>query len=143
MKKLLYILVISVIFGLTSKFLIKSDSQKMAEVLNQANKYVYDSCSGEYSSVALVILDLKYKDQLIFFYKRACGLAKGTIDAFPLKSIPPNLPVYVIGYTSDSTLVKIRCLYKSDSNKKGTLIEAYVSPLTLHDNPPKLRSLRT
>jgi hypothetical protein len=67
--------------------------------------YAYQTYLGPPNSV-LVIEDLDYKDSLIKYYEEMED-GKHPVFNFPLKTLPQNHPVYIVGYTDDSLLVKV------------------------------------
>lgn len=96
--------------------------------------YVYENYRGVPNPV-LFISNLKYKNEYLNYYTKVKAGGNPSFG-FPLKGMPQNDPVYIIDYTSDSTLVKIVSYYNRGKHFGGSYTEGYVFIEALHDSLP-------
>jgi hypothetical protein len=105
------------------------------ELYKKPKKFVYETYLGP-ANLVLMIQDLKYKKDLMSFYNYAELNNKYTSFNFPLKGLPQNEPVYVLGYTEDSLLLEVVSLYDRGAHFGGSFTQGYVYYKTVHDVPP-------
>ena len=96
--------------------------------------YVYETYMGPANPV-FIINDLNYKKELIAYYEYAEKNNEYSSFNFPLKTLSPVYPVYVVGYTEDSLLASIVCL-EDRGPHLGNYTEGYVYYKTLHSLLP-------
>ncbi|OYU84456.1 MAG: hypothetical protein CFE24_06840 [Flavobacterium sp. BFFFF2] len=97
--------------------------------------YCYESFRGT-SNAAFVIEDLKYKDDLIKYYLQVEN-GKNPIFNFPLKTLPTDDPVYVLGYVDANSMIsEVISYYDRGSHFGGRYLRGFVYTRTLHENPP-------
>jgi hypothetical protein len=102
-------------------------------IRSKPRKYCYHKYFGP-PNPSLMIDDLKYKDSLISYYEE---MEKGynPYFNFPIKEATFGQAVYVLGYTSDSTLIEILS-YRKGKFRGSTYDRGYVYYKTLHETPP-------
>jgi hypothetical protein len=110
-----------------------SSKEYESAIKSHPKMYAYQTYWGPPNSV-FIIVDLKYKDQLVKYYDRASN-GENPIFNFPLKTLPQHDPVYVIGYTSDSLLAEVVSYYDRGRPFGGNYLRGYVYAKTLHDKP--------
>lgn len=99
--------------------------------------FVYQTFFGPANS-AFIIEDLKYKEALIAYYDTIANNPNANpVIEMPLKTLPQYEPVYVMGYSEDSTLVDIVSYYDRGAYFGGSYLRGWVYIKTLHENPPK------
>lgn len=102
-------------------------------ILSKPIYYCYDSF-GKAINSALVIEDLGYKDSLIKYYNQT---EKGInpIFNFPLKTLPQFEPVYLLEFSTDSTIAYVASFYDRGAYFGGSFNKYYVDSRTLHKYP--------
>jgi len=97
-------------------------------------RYVYETYSKAVNKV-IFITNLKYKDDYIDYYRKVKDGGNPSFN-FPLRTFVEDDPVYVLGYTSDSSLVKVVSYFNRGTYFGGSYTEGYVFPEAVHLNPP-------
>jgi hypothetical protein len=87
-------------------------------------------------NLVLFIEDLKYKDELLKYYAIVEKEKRYPMFDFPLRTISPKAPAYVVGYTTDSALAEIVSLDYLTKNVQVNHICGYVVPSTMHESAP-------
>jgi hypothetical protein len=88
-------------------------------------------------NAALVITNLGYGDNLIKYYQLVEKGENPPID-FPLMGLPTHVPVYVMGYEGeDSLLVDIVSYWDEGGKSRNNYLRGYVYRGTLHEQPAK------
>jgi hypothetical protein len=103
-----------------------------ADVKSRLIRYAYDNSKGVINPV-MVITDLKYKQDLIEYYNKLYSGEAAPVFNFPLNSILPKEPVYIVGATPDSQLLEVILYLSVDEN--GNYIRGYMDKRTLHQLP--------
>jgi len=106
------------------------------DVRSHPEMYCYQTFYGPINPV-MIIEDLDYKKEYVKFYDRV-SQGQNPIFKFPLKTIPPRYPVYVMGYTKDSLLADIVSYYNRGVSYGGSYTRGWVYAKTLHENPPQM-----
>ena len=99
------------------------------DVKSKPKKYSYDISRGVLNPV-MVITDLKYKQDLVEHYNKVYSGESSPVFHFPLNSILPKDPVYIVGATPDSLLLEVVILTE-DLN--GNYMRGYMDKRTLHE----------
>lgn len=81
----------------------------------------------------MVITDLKYKQDLVEYYNKLFSGEPTPVFHFPLNSILPKQPVYIVGATPDSLLMEVVLYLPKDVN--GNYMRGYMDTRTLHELP--------
>lgn len=102
------------------------------DVRSKPKKYSYDMSRGVLNPV-MVITNLKYKQDLIDYYDKLNSGESTPVFNFPLNSILPKQPVYVVGATPDSLLVEVVLYLTEDMN--GNYMRGYIDKRTIHSFP--------
>lgn len=97
--------------------------------------YAYETYYGP-ANLVLMISDLKYKDDLVFYYDFMRYNRRDTFIKFPLKGLPPSEPVYVLGYSEDSLVAEVVSLYYRGAHFGGGFTQGWVATSVLHKDPP-------
>lgn len=98
--------------------------------------FAYETFRGPVNS-AFIIEDLKYKNELISFYDSIEKYpSSNPIFNFPLKTLPQNDSIYVLGYSEDSSLVEIVSYYDRGRYFGGAYLLGWIYYKTLHDSAP-------
>lgn len=105
------------------------------ELYKKPKMYVYETFLGP-ANPALMITDLKYKNELNSYYNFVKTNKKYTSFSFPLKGLPQTESVYILSYSEDSLVAEFVSLYYRGRSFGGGFTKGYVSTLTLHSNPP-------
>lgn len=104
-------------------------------VRHQPKMYCYETYRGVVNA-AFFVQNESLTDSLVKYYTQ---LENRTSEEptfnFPPLTIPTDTCVYVIGYSSDSTVADIICYHKWSRNV--TYERGYVYANTLHINPPQ------
>jgi hypothetical protein len=99
-------------------------------------KYVYQTYFGPANSV-LIIENLKYKNNLINYYRAIERNPDSNPPiGVPLKTVPQNDAVYVVGFTDDSLLAKVISYYNYGAFRGGSFTKGWVYYKCLHNSPP-------
>jgi hypothetical protein len=104
------------------------------DVKSHPQMYCYETFYGPANSV-LLIDKLSYKNQYLNHYYDVEKGLNPVID-FPLKTMPQNTPVYVMGYSEDGLLADVVSYYDRGANLGGSFTRAWVYAKTLHKDPP-------
>ena len=97
--------------------------------------YPYQTYYGA-ANLVLIISDLKYKEELVFYYEFMKENKRDTFFNFPLKGLPPSEPVYVLGYSEDSLVAEVVSLYYRGAHFGGGFTQGWVATSVLHKEPP-------
>lgn len=105
-------------------------------VRSSPKAYAYDTFMGPVNPV-FIIEDLKYAQELVSFYE-SIQKKPDSIPSFnfPLKTLPQNDPIYVVGYAEDSSLVEIVSYYDRGKYFGGSYLRGWVYRKTLHVEAP-------
>jgi hypothetical protein len=99
--------------------------------------YTYQTYWGPPNSV-LIIEDLSYKAALLAYYDSILKNPEANpIIKVPLKTLPQYEPVYIMGYSEDSSLTDIVSYYNRGRYRGGSYLRGWVDTRTLHKNPAK------
>lgn len=105
---------------------------RLTRIKSTTPKYLYENFYGVPNHV-LFISSLKYKETYIDYYRSVSKEDSNKYILFPIQTFPVNDPVYIIGYTTDSQLVKVLSLFDRGKYFGGSYNEGYVLPEFLHN----------
>jgi len=133
-KKIISILVFVGLIFLVGGYFINQSYHKKVKM--SPKMYVYQTFFGSANS-ALIIDDLNFKKALIAYYDTIANNPDANpVIELPLKTLPQYEPVYVMGYSDDSTLVDVVSYYDRGAYFGGSYLRGWVYIKTLHANPP-------
>lgn len=105
-------------------------------IRKKPTKYIYETFLGP-SNPVLIIEDLKFKDSLINYYTILETNPKTEPSFnFPLKTVPTNDPVYIMGYSEDGKIAEFVSYYDRGTIYGGSHLRGWTYSKTLHDTPP-------
>ena len=133
-KKLLYgsLIILALFFAIGGPIIHRKYTNW---VKSHPQMYVYETYKGAVNPV-LVIENIKYKDKLVAYYEQLKRDTSEPSFDFPPIILPENIPVYVVGFTSDSLLADIVSYYDRGRYYGGSYLRGYVPKETLHKLPP-------
>ena len=108
-------------------------------IKRQKKMYCYETFRGP-SNSAFVIKDLKFKDELITYY-RLVEKGENPTFSFPLITLPTDDPVYLVNVQPDSLITEIVSYYDRGVKFGGSYLRGYVYTKTLHEKPPAKKSM--
>jgi hypothetical protein len=127
------VIIISLGFLVGGHFLNKRYHQKIKSC---PKMYVYQTYFGPANSV-LIVESVKHKENLISYYETIEKSPESNPPiGVPLKTLPQNEPVYVIGYTEDSLLALVVSYYDYGALRGGSFTKGWVYAKCLHQAPP-------
>ncbi|MFP5470930.1 MAG: hypothetical protein ACLGGV_04985 [Bacteroidia bacterium] len=133
-KLILYIVILSVAF-IVGSYLFNNWYHK--NIKTQPKAYIYQTYFGPVNS-ALIIEDLKYKNNLINYYETIKKNPDTNVAiGVPLKTLPQFEPVYILGYSKDSLLVEVVSYYDYGRLRGGSFTKGWVFNGCVHKHPPK------
>jgi hypothetical protein len=106
-------------------------------VRSHPQMYPYETYFGSVNQ-ALIIEDLSYKEEYVNYYR----LLEKRIDtsfSFPLKTLPEDVPVYVVGYTKDGLLADVVSYFDRGPFRGRGYLRGYIYLKTLHQYPPPVK----
>jgi hypothetical protein len=102
--------------------------------------YPYQTFWGPANS-ALVVTSLSDGKKLVNYYQRVEKGENPSIE-FPLLGLPTHIPVYVMGYVGeDSLLVDVVSYWDGGGKSRNNYLRGYVYRKALHEQPPKKKNL--
>ena len=133
-RKFILLSLIAVIFFWAAHFYNKYYHRN---VRKHPTAYVYETYRGP-ANPALVIDRLKFKDSLVAYYQQV-SKGENPYFNFPLKTLPVNDTVYIMGYTKDSLLAEVVSYFDRGPRFGGSYWRGYVYTGTLHAKPANKR----
>lgn len=107
----------------------------LKDTANMVKMYTYETYHGAVNQV-LIIEDSAYKNELEQYYHRVELHDESASFDFPLKTLPENEPVFILGYSKDSLLVEVVSFYDREPKFGGDVLVGFVLKRTLHASPP-------
>lgn len=128
--------IIAVILSLVVFFLVFAPMIKEAyheDIQSHPTAYVYEDYRGAVNPI-MIIEDIHDKDKYMDYYARVKN-GENPIIEFTFKLLPENEIVFVINYTTDSTLAEVYSYY--DFGPHGSnYTKGWVLTELIHDVPP-------